>query len=153
MILTALLDTQDVFCIDAWFSHSVLLEAGDDVPWPGVKRDGLPPASQTYAAGFQVVCPWPKSSTVELGGNFENVLGRHWIQLLCEETPLRRALQLPKGCGVLVLHPGYPTSQILGPDPMGPTCSLCKWCFSRNPLHPSRKKSRSGSPSDHPSWC
>ena len=29
-------------------------------------------------------------------------------------------------CSLLVLYPGYPTSQLIEPKPMVPTCTVCK---------------------------
>lgn len=107
---------------------------------------------QTGATGFQFACPWPWSRTAVYGGSFAVILARCRIQLLCVETPLRRAFQVPRGWGMLALPTRYPTSQLRGPNPMFLTWFLFKWCFSGSLFCPSKKKSRSGSPSDYSSW-
>lgn len=130
---------------------------GTIYPGQESREMGFPqPASdtrQTCAAGFQFAHLWPRSSTMELGGSFAVGVGRCRIQLLCAETPLTRAPpRVPRGWGMLSLHPGFPTSQLKGPNPPFLTCSLCQWCFSGNLICPSKKKSRSGSPGDYSSW-
>lgn len=53
--------------------------------------------------------------------------------------------------GCLLCLP-YPTSQLRGPNPMLLSWSLFECCFSGNLFCPSKKKRRSGSPSDYSSW-